>query len=397
MTDVASSSGGRDANDYGRFNFAEMTDADMAAAWGAGGGADDPQAQAMRQMTGCSHDKSSERAIFDLPIEDKVRRIRKHHERGNAFFDEGQYARAAVQYRSANVIYDYTFPDDDATWAIIDGLRTTCNLNAAACNLKVGAFDEALQNCYEVLRADPQNVKALYRRARVRRHRHEYGKARADILAALRLLPHDFQLREEHAALRAEVAAYNTKNKAMAARMMRNSSSSSSSSSSNLDDTEEGQANAADTAAKAGSSTSSSSSSLLHPPRPPPMSWSEALGIGEGAAAALSVDDLYEPVLFDTAPILADEFDWESGGAGGGAEAPAPSQQHQDQQVSGQDGGGGGGGSSGGGNGGGGAPSGGGGKFVFGDLNRPGAFVPQRRRRHKPGGEVDSSPCLCCA
>ena len=149
---------GLDANDYGRFDFEDRG--------GVTGGVGRVHGQARRRADeGHAGDVGLQRVVASqpgspsssCPSTRRCTRIRKYHEQGNAYFDEGQYARAAAQYRSANVIYDYTFPEDEATWAA--GHRRAapevCNLNAAACNTKIGSYDDALQNCYEVLRAEP--------------------------------------------------------------------------------------------------------------------------------------------------------------------------------------------------------------------------------------------------
>jgi tetratricopeptide (TPR) repeat protein len=400
MADAASSSAGRDANDYGRFDF-EDPEA-VAAAWGASTGKpDDEQMKAMQAMSGCNHDKSSEIAIYELPIDEKVRRIRKYHERGNAYFDEGQYARAAAQYRSANVIYDYTFPEDEATWAVIDGLRKVCNLNAAACNTKIGSYDDALQNCYEVLRAEPTNVKALFRRARVHRHRDAFDEARRDLRAALKLLPHDYQLREEYAVLKAQVAAYTAKQKAMAARMLGGGAAETDKDQEEEEENSSSNSGGGNGGEKKGSGRDAavqSRQNLLLPPRPPPPSDRPV------------VDDLYEPTLFDTTPIDDDDDDDDDndddvyfGDCGDGdeyiADAYAGGQLSADGhiyaggEVAGAEEEG--------------AASaeallaptpallaGPVGTFVFGDLNRPGAFVP--RRRQKTTDTAQSVSCLCC-
>lgn len=175
---------------------------------------------AKRAAGGCSHDHRAEREVYELPIEQKLQRMERCHARGNALFVEGQFYRAATQYKSALVVYEYAFPDDDATWARLDRLRLVCNLNSAACNLKVGLLDEALSNCHQVLAVEPDNVKALFRRAQVQRRRHNYDQARADLVEALRQRPHDFQLREELLLLRQQVDAYRRKRKDMARQMM---------------------------------------------------------------------------------------------------------------------------------------------------------------------------------
>ena len=354
---VASGSDGHDANDYSRFFSGEN-------GVGDGNGADrinDEQANALRQMSACSHDKSSERAIFDLPLEEKMRRMRKLHERGNIYFDEGQYARAVGQYKSANVIYDYTFPDDDATWKILDSLRSICNLNSAACNLKIAQYDDALQNCREVLREDSSNVKALYRRARVHRHRDEYDQAKADLTAALKLMPHNYELREEYALLRAQIDAYGAQTKAMASRMMQQSHRGAASG-----DPPEGRRETTAGAVKKPKDL------LLQPPR-------VRTRLQETQESV--VDDLYEAVSFDfsmgdwSEDLQEDEEPLTEGSGLAFSSSFLPSSSNQEVSV----------------------PLIGRERFVFGDLNRPGAFVPRRRKLDTSSpSDPHGGGCLCC-
>jgi tetratricopeptide (TPR) repeat protein len=126
------------------------------------------EAAASNASLACSHDHSSERAIYDLKLEEKIEKMQKFLHRGNDFFEEGQYDRAYLQYRSMLTYYEYTFPEEDEGWKLIGRMRFTCNLNAAAAALKLpGMHQEAMQNCYEALQKEPGNVKALYRRAQV--------------------------------------------------------------------------------------------------------------------------------------------------------------------------------------------------------------------------------------
>jgi len=45
-------------------------------------------------------------------------------------------------------------------------LKINTYLNIAACNIKTKNFKEATASCDECLKLDPQNVRAMYRRAR---------------------------------------------------------------------------------------------------------------------------------------------------------------------------------------------------------------------------------------
>ena len=46
-----------------------------------------------------------------MPVAEKIERMDAFHERGNMLFEEGQYARAAEQYKFALVYYEYSFPE----------------------------------------------------------------------------------------------------------------------------------------------------------------------------------------------------------------------------------------------------------------------------------------------
>jgi len=54
---------------------------------------------------------------------------------------------------------------DEAQAAQIKRLLLTCALNIAQCKLKIAKFDEAVKACDFALELDPENIKALYRRA----------------------------------------------------------------------------------------------------------------------------------------------------------------------------------------------------------------------------------------
>mmetsp|Transcript_87816 Transcript_87816/g.175684 ORF Transcript_87816/g.175684 Transcript_87816/m.175684 type:complete len:401 (-) Transcript_87816:9-1211(-) len=356
----------------------------------------------------CSHDHSSERAIYDLPLEEKVARMQKFLHRGNDFFEEGQYDRAYLQYRSLLTYYEYTFPEDDEGWKLIDGLRFTCNLNAAAASLKLpGMHQEVLQNCYEALQKEPGNIKALYRRAQALRALDRFDEARGDLQQALAVRPHDAQLREEASLLRDQVQAYKQHRKAMAERMMGQAvvgGGQAAPDSPKSANAKEGSSKEEETVEK--SSGSPPSAPAARPSSSAANSRRRLLAATSNSSLALSsstttkgvVDDLDEPVRFDFAAVaslvsrLASEPATThhsiliaattsaapaalNGGvspvATAAAAANARIAQPQKQQRS---------------------------EWVFGDLNRPGAFVRQRpRRKANQGGETGQAPpCECC-
>ena len=101
-----------------------------------------------RAMTGCgSADRSAERRVANLSFEDRIKEMEIMKNAGNQYFEEGQYARAVQKYKRVLIFYEYAFPDTKCEEKIIDNLRLVALMNSAACNLKIGDLDEAMENC----------------------------------------------------------------------------------------------------------------------------------------------------------------------------------------------------------------------------------------------------------
>ncbi|CAN0068952.1 unnamed protein product [Ectocarpus sp. 6 AP-2014] len=175
----------------------------------------------------CAHDRSAERKVMEMPIEEKISACRDFRQRGNLFHAEGQYRRGALQYRQALIYYDFCFPDEDSQQQELDDIRQACLLNSAACFLACGELDQTLDCCYQAsccllthfigraLRAEPNNIKALYRRAVVYRLRDRFKEASVDLGKALAQRPHEVMLRKESAVLKSKIASYRERRKAM--------------------------------------------------------------------------------------------------------------------------------------------------------------------------------------
>ncbi|KAA0176350.1 hypothetical protein FNF27_02046 [Cafeteria roenbergensis] len=190
---------------------------------GAGGGPGAGTGQEDTPAMPWSRDRSKERRVFDLPTSHKMSGIRRFHARGNLLFSEGQFRRAAVQFRAALVWYEYTFPDQRKGpdgQAALDARRAACLLNLAACEISLRAWKEAEETATQALRALPGNVKALYRRALARRHLHRFEAAAADVEAALAAAPGSGALRREAALLRLTQREHRRRERALARRML---------------------------------------------------------------------------------------------------------------------------------------------------------------------------------
>ena len=85
------------------------------------------------------------------------------------------------------VEYDSTYSDEEKQQAKV--LKVTCNLNNAACKLKLKDYKQAEKLCTKVLKIDGRNVKALYRRAQAYIQLVDLDLAEIDKKKALEICP----------------------------------------------------------------------------------------------------------------------------------------------------------------------------------------------------------------
>ncbi|RLM60461.1 70 kDa peptidyl-prolyl isomerase [Panicum miliaceum] len=126
---------------------------------------------------------------WDLNNEEKIEAAGKKKEEGNALFKLGKYARASKRYEKAAkyIEYDSSFSEDEKKQS--KQLKISCNLNNAACKLKLKDYKQAEKLCTKVLELDSQNVKALYRRVQAYMQLADLELAEADIKKALEIDP----------------------------------------------------------------------------------------------------------------------------------------------------------------------------------------------------------------
>ena len=84
----------------------------------------------------------------------------------------------------------------------IDALLLSTNANLALCYGKLHQHEKAAHFATRALEADPQHVKALFRRAVARRHLGAVDEAREDIDKALQLAPQDAAIKAELTAIK---------------------------------------------------------------------------------------------------------------------------------------------------------------------------------------------------
>ncbi|KAL3020330.1 hypothetical protein AAZX31_05G138900 [Glycine max] len=152
-----------------------------------------------------------EKESWDLNTQEKIEAAGKKKEEGNAFFKVGKYERASKRYEKAIkfVEYDSSFSDEEKQQT--KALKIICNLNNAACKLKLKDYKQAEKMCTKVLELDSRNVKALYRRAQAYLHLVDLDLAEMDIKKALEIEPNNRDVKMEYKILKQKVREHNKK------------------------------------------------------------------------------------------------------------------------------------------------------------------------------------------
>ncbi|CAO2822434.1 unnamed protein product [Amaranthus hypochondriacus] len=152
---------------------------------------------------------TKEKESWDMNTPEKIEAASKKKEEGNTLFKAGKYERASKRYEKAVkfIEYDSTFSDEEKKQA--KSLKVTCNLNNAACKLKLKDYKQAEKLCTKVLELDSNNVKALYRRAQAYIQLVDLDLAEIDIKKALEIDPHNRDVKMEYRILKEKVREYN--------------------------------------------------------------------------------------------------------------------------------------------------------------------------------------------
>jgi len=117
---------------------------------------------------------------WDMSEDDKVAFGEARKSVATDLFKSGRFAMALGRYKKVSDLFNYidNFKDENKTKA--KDLKKACELNKAACYLKLSDWIEANKACAEVLKSDSQNVKALYRKAQAQCSLKNYSECISD-------------------------------------------------------------------------------------------------------------------------------------------------------------------------------------------------------------------------
>jgi tetratricopeptide (TPR) repeat protein len=140
-------------------------------------------------------------------VPQKIESAKAEKDRGNALFTKGEFKDALAAYHYAKLHIKGLMNLNTEEQEAIKAVELSCNLNMAQVYIKFGWWQKAVTVSTQVLEQDPNNVKALFRRGKAYIELNSTEKARADLVAAIKLAPNDKGLRDEYARLQAKEAA----------------------------------------------------------------------------------------------------------------------------------------------------------------------------------------------
>ncbi|XP_077298696.1 AH receptor-interacting protein-like isoform X2 [Arctopsyche grandis] len=106
---------------------------------------------------------------WQLSDDEKLTAIPVLKEKGNNLFKDKLYSEAADAYSEAICFCEQLMLKEkphDVDWKNINNLKLPLLLNYSQCKLAQGDFYAVIEHCTTVLETEPDNVKALYKRAK---------------------------------------------------------------------------------------------------------------------------------------------------------------------------------------------------------------------------------------
>jgi len=167
----------------------------------------------------------------DIPLEERARIGNQKRERGNRWYARGENSLAVQCYRKAaeylddkQIEEDMEVPIDrfllpkDIQQLLEDRVKTFNNM--AQAQMKLSAWDTAMASIRQVLRIQPNNEKALFRKAKILQEKHQLDEAIGILRRINRLYPANKQCHTELANLTNKVKASRSAEQNMSRKML---------------------------------------------------------------------------------------------------------------------------------------------------------------------------------
>lgn len=150
-----------------------------------------------------------------LPLRERLHLAGMRKTKATEMFKQQRFLLALTMYDWILALFTQSDTDND-----LEKLRSVCELNRAACLLKIDAYNDAILACDKVLSTEPHHVKAKYRRATAHLSLSNYSAAQRDALAVLECEPRNAEARNLLVQVREAKKLYAQQAKTTAGRMI---------------------------------------------------------------------------------------------------------------------------------------------------------------------------------
>ncbi|KOC70852.1 Aryl-hydrocarbon-interacting protein-like 1 [Habropoda laboriosa] len=133
-----------------------------------------------------------EKESWQMTEDEKLKSIPNIKEKGNVLFKEKNYDGACDMYAKGIGILEQLMlaeKPNEEEWLALNQLKTPLLLNYAQCKLIQKEYYTVIEHCTTILKHDPDNVKALYRRGKAHIGAWDEEKAIQDLKRAAELDP----------------------------------------------------------------------------------------------------------------------------------------------------------------------------------------------------------------
>ncbi|CAB1331479.1 unnamed protein product [Coregonus sp. 'balchen'] len=164
-----------------------------------------------------------------LSPQERIALAGQKRERGNVYYQRGDYAFAVNSYGFALQVTESSSKVDispEEEEELMD-VKMKCLNNMAAAQLKLDHYEAALRSCVSVLAHQPDNIKALFRKGKVLALQGEYAEAIKILKRALKLEPSNKTIHAELSKLVKKHSEQKGAEQAMYKKMLGNPASGS--------------------------------------------------------------------------------------------------------------------------------------------------------------------------
>ena len=133
-----------------------------------------------------------DKEIWQMSAQEMLDSIPKYRSEGNALYSNKQYSEAALLYGKALGIVEQLLLKEkpgDEDWLRLDELKVPLLSNLSQCKLIEQDYYAVIEHTTEVLKRDPNNTKALFRRAKAHKMVWNIEDAKQDFRRVIALDP----------------------------------------------------------------------------------------------------------------------------------------------------------------------------------------------------------------